>query len=127
MTDMKHTPTPWHTENSPGDWGLPGSVSVFGDGKEVCSTEYTTPYCVGASRSDIAGYDRAQADAALIVRAVNAHDALVEALQAVNDWLQGLEDGAEEGDPLKAIRERAHAPIRKTIGAALTLAEKERP
>ena len=55
------------------------------------------------------------------------HDALVEALQAVNDWLQSLEDGAEEGDPLKAIRQRAHARIRKTIDAALTLAEKERP
>ena len=69
----------------------------------------------------------AEAIAAWNTRVDPVKDALVEALQAVNDGLQGLEDGAEEGDPLKAIRERAHAPIRKTIDAALTLAEKERP
>ena len=80
--------------------------------------------------ADVEGDDDCEDDAVIAAwntRVDPVKDALVEALQAVNDWLQGLEDGAEEGDPLKAIRERAHAPIRKTIGAALTLAEKERP
>jgi hypothetical protein len=66
------------------------------------------------------------ADAAFAVRAVNSHDALVKALEAANDWLQRLEDGVE-GDTLKAIHERAHAPIRKTINAALALAEGKEP
>jgi len=90
--ELKNTPTPWHVENNPGDWGLPGVIEIWGDGKMVCNIEYTTP-CMGASRSDIEEYARAQSDAALIVNAVNNHAALVEALKAARHALRSYQYG----------------------------------
>ena len=57
-----------------------------------------------------------------IVREHNAHEALVDAAQFVNTFLNQLEDGLPESDPLTQMRRRYHAPLHAKIDAALELA-----
>ena len=44
---------------------------------------------------------------------------LEKALLFIRQWFQNLEDNTEDGDPLKAIRLRVHAPIHKAIEEGL--------
>jgi hypothetical protein len=55
------------------------------------------------------GYDATDANAALIVRAVNSHEALTAALAAVADWAQdsGPLAGKTPGDVAEYCREAA--------------------
>ena len=69
--------------------------------------------------------DVEEANAKLIVRAVNAHDALVDAAKFVKAFLLRLEDGLPEDDPLTKARRKYHAPIHAKLDAALALAEKD--
>ncbi len=83
---MDHTPTPWR---------------AYGGGKSIGIAqrfEDTTPIKdivdIASCRVDekeIDGY----ANASFIVRAVNSHDALVEALEEIEDTL-GFHEGSEE-------------------------------
>jgi hypothetical protein len=57
---MSRTPGPWHVAGRKGGWD---GVTAE-DGTDICALEYNNP-----------------ANAAFIVRAVNAHDALVAALE----------------------------------------------
>ena len=69
---------------------------------------------VGASRA----LDR-------ISRAVNAHDALLEACKAVVKYLESLERGTPEDDALSAIRRIYHKPLLDKLRPAVALAEAE--
>lgn len=68
MTDTKHTPTPWKIENWHGDTQIIGP-----EGSLICID--TTYYPVAPSEEDMAH----------IVKCVNMHDELVEALKDIID------------------------------------------
>lgn len=55
----------------------------------------------------------------LIVKAVNAYDALVEAARFVKAFLVRLEADTPASDPIRKIRERIHAPLHAKLDAAL--------
>ena len=87
MTQHTPTATPWHTES-----GVEGEqprwiVGAKGEQIAQCYSDYVNPV---------------SANAAFIVQAVNAHDALVKALEdmlrAVNDC---IEDGSLDADAVK--------------------------
>lgn len=60
----------WHTENHPGDWGLPGAVFIKDEqGKDICYIDYRTPYCIGASQADMGRVKEAKEQAELIAAA----------------------------------------------------------
>lgn len=70
MTKAQHTPTPWATEHLKQDWNGDASYTMKGaGGEQLMSNPAYYPWAP----------DREDAD--FIVRAVNAHDALVEALE----------------------------------------------
>jgi hypothetical protein len=82
---MTHTPTPWHVFDDkaecPGIEAENVTIVVFGDKltiTEDCGVQGETA-------------EEARANAAFIVRAVNSHDALVEALEAAQAALNGTE------------------------------------
>jgi hypothetical protein len=62
---MKHTPTPWNAEQD----------RVYSDGRWIASTD-----CIGADTNT-----ETYQNAAFIVRAVNSHDELVEALKNITN------------------------------------------
>lgn len=99
--EAKHTATPWRKELL-GD----GTVNVFGSDGYVCDM-----------RSDD---ERAHADADLIVRACNAHDDLVKALEDAQSELQGIlltcSKADEEGAVTSAIKD-IRAALAKATGA----------
>ena len=68
----KHTPTPWYIEMSGGEYTIKGSngqtVLLIGDDRRLIPMPN---------------------DGELILRAVNAHEALVVALEAVCKWAGG--------------------------------------
>ncbi len=71
MTENQHTPTPWHVDNS----GI-----VVGSRAPNGSTDLIADLHTSAMPAE------ARANAALIVRAVNNHQALVEALTKLISW-----------------------------------------
>jgi len=95
MTQGKPTPTPWATD-SKWDQVLDG-VAIRSGGNLIAKAMY------------LGGTDQAKANAALIVRAVNAHEAMKEALKRL------LFDAFED----------AHPEAVKMARAALKLAETE--
>ena len=99
MSIDKATPRPWESSNAPGDWGLGGCVFIRPTNsrssgletpspEDIASIEYRTPYCLGATTAEKNQYLIAQANAELIVRAVNSYDAMVEALEAVQQCFE---------------------------------------
>lgn len=75
MNAVKHTPTPWIVENN----GSARSVPIFKDQDHIASV-----WNVGE------GHGGRHANAAHIVKCVNAHDALVSALKSVTEDLRAL-------------------------------------
>lgn len=89
-----HTALPWRTS-------LPDSTLVIGrDGDDVTRMD-------GDYETD---YARMEADAALIVRAVNAHDALVEVAQYAAELFEG-----------------SNSPLERMAIAALSRAKEQTP
>lgn len=98
MTDTKHTPTPW---------GISGNLLVSGD-RHVQNNR------VGATFNY---RGNAKANAAFIVRAVNAHEALVAALAEVMEWIANWHPDFTD-DP-------EWSDTRQKVDAALSLARSE--
>ena len=63
----------------------------------------------------------ARANARLIVRAVNAYDALVSALEQIHEWADAHSDGAPDASP----RDRDAAMIYAITSEALRLARED--
>jgi hypothetical protein len=97
---MSHTPTPWQIEER--DCG--GYKLADADGEflsYLCQSRYPD------DRKD----DEAEANAAFIVKACNAHDELVAALTAAADWIEefalpAMGDDSEGGNALLADMRR---------------------
>ncbi len=80
MNKEQHTKTPWIKDKRGALRGADGSeIAVWNLG------------LVGVQRSDIS-----EGNSEFILRAVNSHDALIEALEALNDsWLETFPDGPD--------------------------------
>ena len=106
MTEQ-HTPTPW-TVYDAADAYYPGidaarrTVVVFGSADEECGVRGDTP-------------EEAEANARFIVRAVNSHDEMLEALTLARTFMVDFE-GLPETD--------AHNPLR-IVDAAIAKARGE--
>jgi hypothetical protein len=98
MTDATHTPTPWAL-----------NLNWVGHVYDVAGPDYQ-PICMVAL--DEHHHDVRLANAAFIVKAVNAHDAMVEALRAALNFIENTE--SEFGFKL---------PSGKTVREALALCE----
>ncbi len=89
----KHTPTPW--------WNESGVIHAKGPNWTEESHS-----CVHVARVD--EEDEDSQDAEFIVRAANAHDSLVEALEAVTELLELLvlvgDEKPEKGSPCQLAR-----------------------
>lgn len=96
----KHTPAPWHYGHVGTDalWIGPGYNQT-----PVAHVDHDMEYA----------RDNSRANAAFIVRAVNAHDDLVEALRAARQYLEG-------GNPLHASGGHRNTDLRDLIDAALS-------
>jgi hypothetical protein len=103
MSEGKHTPLPWRAE--PNGWTpWDGAIGILPVGKdEDHAIAWTT------------SGDNEEANASLICRAVNNHDALVRALEHVTELLVDTWSTAMEGDPEKEI---AVADARALLEAA---------
>lgn len=125
MSESKyeHSPLPWFVEDTTVYFrvrkdGYDSEPAVAECGPDTDATAW-----IDKESDDPKLTRRANAD--FIVRAVNSHEALVEAARFVKTFLNQLEDGLPEEDPLTQARRRYHAPIHAKIDAALALAEKE--
>ena len=110
MSEAKHTPTPWKLDDiAPHDpkW------EAFEIWNEKATREMIAN---GAGRANIRVFGKA--NAAFIVRAVNAHDGLVKALQMIRD---ADNDCKSDGLP------RIPAAARATIDAVLAKANSHSP
>lgn len=96
----EHTPTPWRQNG--------GQIEIPRMGLRVCTMHSGT---IGdASKSDI----ERLANAAFIVRAVNAHEVLVKALEALKSYFAVLE-GQDWRE--RELDEQAGAALRLARGA----------
>lgn len=103
----QHTPTPWR--GSPfGVTRTPRRYEIEGAGGQHVATLY-----------DNAGDGGAGVDVAFIVRAVNAHDALVAALHDAVETVAGMYVAGDDDDPAPLMLARWRA--------ALALAEQVTP
>lgn len=111
-TETAHTPTPWSLSDLSQGNGrlLRETLRIYGDGKHIATI---TPNTANALTPDSDA--EARANAAAIVRAVNAHDALVDALKAnIAQWESWK---AFEGEEPACITQ-ARAALAKAKGGA---------
>lgn len=100
MTKAKHTPTPWKIE--------------FNSKCEIVAKEGTIATLDLPMKREL-GYDGAclleEANASFIVKAVNSHEALVEALKLARVLLGGFEDypGSSEAKKIEEALKQAEA------------------
>lgn len=92
MSEMKHTPEPWSVDKRPVDkrnkWWIRGPKTKAGFEPAV------------ASIPNLGGYDERAANAEFIVRACNAHDDLLAAMQEAIDLLTDNVDNALDADQI---------------------------
>lgn len=88
-----HSPLPWRVSDSVDEGGM---IEISDDG-EVTSLAEVAPYneAVTAGHADAEAIAIGRANAAFIVRAVNAHDALKTSLAELLDWFVGGDDYAD--------------------------------
>ncbi len=121
--EAKHTPGEWRVEQ--------GTTLIWGDCNPDDQTNYGMGYPIAECRLTPSAswakgprkVEEAQANAAHIVRCVNSHDALVEALEALEVLVALNEDSGPFGGELYHDRvdrawDRARAAIAKAIGDA---------
>lgn len=102
-----HTPTPWVVE------GASIYTAAVSEPRYVMET---APRQNIGSLSSPRGPSQRDVDAAFIVKAVNAHDALVRALKTAREWIS---EGAHSSDP--DLAEMAFADLAR-VDAALSKA-----
>jgi len=98
MTTNAHTPTPWEV----GDLDHNGQRIVRGEHIEICTCWH---HCVGSIEREM------EANAAFIVRAVNAHEELVAALRETRDQFEV----EYRGDRISCVG-HASDGLRKVVG-----------
>jgi len=106
MSEIKHTPLPWFDRGNGG----------IGDNRDN-----PIPIYSGWMSEAWYGEDLAKANAALIVRAVNAYDDLVEALQAaleVVNVAETMTSSRGDDDWTWGVQAKINAALSKATGGA---------
>jgi hypothetical protein len=95
---------------TPGPWSVDGIAIVGGDRKDVCLMGEPALYAGDSPRVCL----NADANAAFIVRACNAHDDLLAACEAARSWLGDFHSDAKSWpDDLAALSGKLRAAIAK--------------
>ncbi len=119
----KHTPTPWRLEYHPGQRGEPATL-IMQEGAEACERWIAEcPWGLDGDGDGDCSATEAQANAAFIVRACNAHGDLIAACRAAEQFIR---NGVEYGYirmPDKDTPDKAHDTL-PTLEAAIAKAEK---
>lgn len=92
---MTHRPTPWQIEK----------------GTLYLSTMHPSP--IFELVPLLGDENEHQANAAHIVKCVNAHDGLVAALELADEWLSCVEDHLQDSPQFKQDREQINAALAK--------------
>ncbi len=111
MSDIKHTPTPWRTDEDFDHLSVAGA-----DGAQIADC------CIlgfKVKRNDAIN----RANAAFIVRAVNAHDDLVDALEVAKQFVEQEAEMRGDADKGYALSCAAILPV---IRAALAKASAQK-
>lgn len=104
MNEIKHTPLPWKTEGR----HILSSKENFPDFIAICGRLDTEPHS-----------EENKANAELIIRAVNSHDALVEALRIAEMGLRGEYPHYTHKIPsAKSAREAALYKVQEALNLA---------
>lgn len=106
QTQMEPTPRPWRVESSP----LSGSDGAY---YITPLDTLTLPMFSPIARLDTNSSERDEANATLIVRAVNTHDDLLEALKTASDWMWAH---APNFSNRNEVRQRIDAAVAKAGG-----------
>jgi hypothetical protein len=125
-----HTPGPWRWqgEDYRGGWGWQMLVGPNGEGlihggpieKLRAFVPMDPAFCI----TGLAAEGKERVEAVFVfgednARLIAAAPDLLHACQVVKKFLDKLEEGTDEGDPLKAIRRRTLAPLHEALDAAL--------
>jgi len=102
MSAAKHTPGPWHIAA----YGDSLRQTIVRGSKAIANI--VAPHSHGDDKDRVPSQDEAQANAAFIVAACNAHDELVAALTRI--WLDARYES------VSAIEEIARAALAKARG-----------
>ncbi len=103
-----HSPLPWRL------YGKASKTSNFGNWRARICTDpnhaiATVGYCLGGDKDEP---ELAEANAALIVRAVNAHEALVQALRRCASYVRTAMEGEGEDHPCMDYVREAEAALK---------------
>lgn len=111
MTNAKHTPGPWEVVN-----GDEGEIFIYSNGCDVAELYADNADCM----------ETVEADAALIVQAVNSYDAMREALESAEATINALVEDLDVDDKFASDGERyfTTGETLDKIHAALALARK---
>ena len=120
MSDTKHTPGPWSAYRGAADWGMPGMDEIMAGGEPIAAVYFNQPYCIGASRKEIAERAQAWANAKLIEAAPD----LLAALEAAIDCGMVPTSSAKEGGASAAARQ---VHVADQIRAAIAKATESKP
>ena len=118
----EHTPTPWHIEPY---YALGPEQEIVGsNGEPICTVLGSKDFT-----EDTEGW--IEPDAAFIVRAVNCHEELVEALEFAHSHVDELCDAWERGaisehDGKGGLRSNRNTAVEMKIRAALAKAKESR-
>jgi hypothetical protein len=107
--ETKHTPTPWKVNDCRDSGWMDNAIYIAKDSGENLARVYKD-------------YGNVEANAAFIVRAVNAHDELVAKLSAVQSILNSLTIGTQTTafgrDRSNALRDEANRIINSALAKA---------
>jgi hypothetical protein len=118
------TPRPWASFRDPVDWGFPHTLLIYEASKLPERNEDIIAYLQGgkfeciSTKENKALVDRVNANAELIVRAVNAHDDLLAAAKEIYDVLQIWRSGESCKSDIWQITEAAEDKYRAAIAKA---------
>lgn len=113
----EHTPTPWRVMPKAPSGGvyITGDETFQFDGR-VCQQHVAlTTKNYGDNTSSVR-IGREEANAAFIVRAVNSHQRLVEALGEVMEWIDNWSPPFADDDEWPDTEEKARAALRAAEG-----------
>lgn len=94
MTAPKRTPGPWRVSSDLGAFNIDGEYN--GDGQTSPSGTFMVAHCPHSFA--LHGKDEAEANAAFIVEACNAHDSLVAQRDALAEALRRIEEHEYRAD-----------------------------
>lgn len=107
---MKHAPTPWVAQE-----GTDGAWFIWNQNGGISTKDLITS-CVGRVNPGYRDAGQAKADAEFIVRACNAHDAMLQASKKVVEILRDHAEFSDNANEASAIDEMDRAIALAEVG-----------